>query len=106
MGNRIDAKNLQVYYLEGVPKEKALDFTKYWKDNGFVGDRKQVIQLDRTKETYTLKLIERAMYHTDPLSIDAQSKLQELEHTLEDEVFNEKVTIIITDNTFRPIERN
>lgn len=106
MGDRIDAKNLQVYYLEGVPKQKAVDFAKYWKNNGFVDDRKQVVQLDKTKEGFTLKLIERAMYHEEPLSIDAQSKLQELEHTLEDEIFNENVTIIITDNTFRPIERN
>ncbi len=105
MGNRVDAKNLQVYYLEGVQKETAIKFAKYWKDNGFVGERKQVMQLEKAEDGYSLKIIERKMYHESALSIDEQSKLQELERTLEKEVFNEDLTIIITDNTFRPIER-
>jgi hypothetical protein len=105
MGNRIDANNLQVYYLEGVSKETAIEFATYWKNNDFVGDRKQVIQLDKDEDGYLLKLIERAIYHEETLEIDEQAKLQELERSLEDEVFDENVTIVITDNTFRPIER-
>jgi hypothetical protein len=105
MGNRIDSKNLQVYYLEGVSKEKATAFARYWIDNGFVGERKQVIQLEKENEVYTVKLIERSMYHDQPLSIDEQAKLQELKRNLEVEVFDTRTNIMITDNTFRPIER-
>ncbi len=105
MGNRIDAKNLQVYYLENVPKSKAISFAKFWKENGFVGDNKQVIQLDKNDKAYVIKLIEREEFQEQRLSIDEQSKLQELEYRLEEEVFEENATILITDNTFRPIER-
>lgn len=105
MGNRIDANNLQVYYLEGVSKATAIDFATYWRNNDFVGDRKQVIQLDKDENGYLLKLIEREIYHEETLEIDEQAKLQELERTLEDEVFDDNVAIVITDNTFRPIER-
>ncbi len=105
MGNRIDAKNLQVYYLENVQKTKAIRFTKFWKENGFVGDTKQVIQLDKNDGGYVVKLIEREEFQEQRLSIDEQSKLQELEYRIEEEVFEENATILITDNTFRPIER-
>jgi hypothetical protein len=105
MGDRIDSKNLQVYYLQGVTKETATDFARYWINNGFVGDRKQVIQVERENEVYTVKLIERSMYHQQPLSIDEQAKLQELKRNLELEVFHARTIIMITDNTFRPIER-
>lgn len=105
MGNRIDADNLQVYYLENVSKTKAIAFAEYWKANGFVGDRKQVIQLDKNDNGYSIKLIERSDYHKQHLSIEDQSQMQELEYNLEEEVFNGNATIIITDNTFRPIER-
>ena len=105
MGDRIDSNNLQVYYLDGVTKKTATDFARYWINNGFVGERKQVIQLEKEKEVYKVKLIERAMYHQQPLSIDEQAKLQELKRNLESDVFNARTIIIITDNTFRPIER-
>lgn len=107
MGDRVDVdtEDLQIYYLEGVEKTVAIKFAKYWKQNGFVGDRKQVIQISREEERYILKLIEREMYHEESLTIDERAKLQQLERTLEGEVFNGEVEIIITDNTFRPIER-
>lgn len=105
MGNRVDANNLQVYYLENVSKSKAIAFAEFWKSNGFVGDRKQVIQLDKDDKGYSVKIIERSDYHEENLNIEEQSQLQELEYTLEEEVFDDNATIIITDNTFRPIER-
>lgn len=105
MGNRIDAKNLQVYYLENVAKSTAITFAEFWIENGFVGERKQVIQLDKNKEGYSVKLIERSKYNQESLSIIERSQLQELEYTLEEQVFGANASIIITDNTFRPIER-
>lgn len=106
MGDRVDAKNLQVYYWDGVAKKDAIAFSKYWKDNSFVGEDKQVIQLTKEGEGYVLKLIEKPAYHNERLTIDELSKLQELGRTLSREVFRgEQVEIVITDNTFRPIDR-
>lgn len=105
MGDRVDADNLQVYYLDGIKKNTAIEFAKYWKNNGFVGERKQVIQLSREEDQTIIKLIEREMYHNESLTVDEQSKLQQLERTLSKEIFDGEVEIMITDNTFRPIER-
>jgi hypothetical protein len=106
MGNRVDANNLQVYYLDGVEKESAIRFARYWRDMGFIGEQQQVIQLDRDAEgTLILKLIEREIYHDEALNIQEISLIQQLQRDLAQEVFNEPIFIVITDNTFRPIER-
>ncbi|PWH86919.1 hypothetical protein DIT68_01270 [Brumimicrobium oceani] len=103
MGDRIDNGNLSVYFLEGINKEKAINFAKYWKNNGFVGERQQVIQLEKENKRVVVKLIERELYHNDPITINEEAMLQELERTLKTEIFHQDVEIMITDNTFRPI---
>ena len=106
MGNRIDAKNLKVYFIEGVTKEEAIDFTKYWRDNGFVGEKEQVIRLDLyDNETIVVKLIEKELYHADPLTISEEALLQDIERDLNTYVFKRPAIIQIVDNTFRPIEK-
>lgn len=109
MGDTVKTEDekVTVFYLEQVPKEKAIKFIKYWKNNGLIGEEPQKIQLDKLENGYfTVKLIEKSTYHEEPLSIHEESLLQELERNLETEVFKQEVSIIITDNTFRPIERN
>ncbi|RYM34721.1 hypothetical protein ERX46_04930 [Brumimicrobium glaciale] len=103
MGDRIDNGNLSVYFLEGINKEKAIEFSKYWRNNGFLGEEKQIIQLEREEKTVVIKLIEREMYHSDSFTINEEAMLQELERALKKEIFHEDVEIMITDNTFRPI---
>jgi hypothetical protein len=106
MGNRVDSKNMKVYYQDSVEKEKAVAFAKYWRDNGFVGQKEQVIQLDRDEQgVLMIKLIEEEIYHESALSIIEISLIQQLERDLKSEVFEEEVVIVITDNTFRPIDR-
>jgi len=109
MGDTVKTQDekLTVFYLEKVPKDKAIKFLKYWKNNGLIGEDPQVIQLDVLGNgAIAVKLIEKSTYQQKSLSIHEQSLLQELERNLEEEVFEQEVTIIITDNTFRPIERN
>ena len=109
MGDTVKTEDekVTVFYLEKVPKDKAIKFLKYWKNNGFIGEDPQTIQLDVLESgEFAVKLIEKSTLHEQPLSIHEQSLLQELERNLEEEVFEQEVTIIITDNTFRPIERN
>lgn len=103
MGNRIDNGRLSVYFLEEVPKEKAIAFAKYWRNTGLVGDRKQVIQLANNKNTIIVKLIERKMYHNDLLTITEEALIQQLERDLTRDVFHQNTEILITDNTFRPL---
>jgi hypothetical protein len=106
MGNRVDSKNLKVYYQDVVKKEKAIAFATYWRDNGFVGEKEQVIQLDRDEDgLLVVKLIEEEIYHEKELSIIETSLIQQLERDLKVQIFEEEVLIVITDNTFRPIER-
>lgn len=103
MGHRIDAENLSVYFLEEVPREKAIEFAKYWRDNDFVGERKQVIQLEKEKNSILVKIIERESYHVDEITITEEAMLQDLERLLAKEIFQMETIIVITDNTFRPI---
>jgi hypothetical protein len=109
MGDTVKTEDekLTVFYLEKVPKDKAIKFLKYWKNNGFISDDPQIIQLDVLENgSFAVKIIEKSTYHEQYLSIHEESLLQELERNLEDKVFEQEVTIIITDNTFRPIERS
>lgn len=103
MGDRIDNGNLSVYFLEEVNKDKAKNFAKYWRNKGFVGEKKQVIQLEKGEQSIIVKLIEREMYHSDVFTIKEEAMLQQLERDLKKEIFHEDVEIMITDNTFRPI---
>lgn len=106
MGNRVDSKNLKVYYQDVVEKDKAIAFATYWRDNGFVGEKEQVIQLDRDEDGLLLvKLIEEEIYHDKKLSIIETSLIQQLERDLKAQIFDEEVLVVVTDNTFRPIER-
>lgn len=103
MGTRIDNGNLSVFFLEGVNTNEAIEFSKYWKDHGFVGERKQVIQLENKNDVIHVNLIERKMYQADRLTISEEAMLQEIERDLNKNVFHKETTIVITDNTFRPI---
>jgi hypothetical protein len=103
MGDRIDNGNLSVYFLEGIPKDKAINFARYWRDNGFLGEDKQVIQLENDRNVVVVKIIEREMYHEDLLTITEEAMVQQLERDLKNNVFNQDTEILITDNTFRPI---
>jgi hypothetical protein len=103
MGDRVDNGNLSVYFLEGVEKDKAISFSQFWKNKGFIGEEKQVIQLEKGEQSIIVKLIEREMYHSDAFNIQEEAMLQALERYLGKEIFHEDVEIMITDNTFRPI---
>ena len=105
LGNRIDSRNLSVYYLNNVDKATAIEFAKYWRDNNYVGNETQFIQLDKKDNIYYIRLIEKEEYHQKPLSIEDQAKINELERTLAKSIFNKRVVIEITDNTFRPIDK-
>lgn len=103
MGDRIDNGNVSVYYLETISQKDAIAFARYWRDNGFVGERKQTIQLDQKDNVIFIKLIERETYSEDPIDITEEAMLQDLERELRDKLFHKDVRIVITDNTFRPI---
>lgn len=103
MGTRIDKGNLSVFFMPGIPQEQAVSFSNYWVDNGFVSERKQVIQLDMDKGVIVVKLIERESYQEEPITINEEAILQQLERELKREVFSQETEIVITDNTFRPI---
>lgn len=106
MGDRIDIDELKVFYLEPFEKNEAVKFAKYWRDNGFLGDEPQFIQLSISENNIVqIKLIEKEKYHNQYLSIKEQALLSDLERLLEKDVFNKSVVITITDNTFAEIER-
>lgn len=103
MGDRIDTESLSVYFLPGVEKDQAVAFAEYWRDNGFLGENKQVIQLEKEKDVILIKLIENENFHNEPISITEEAMLQDLERYLKRNIFQREVEIVITDNTFRPI---
>lgn len=106
LGDRVDSNNLSVYFEKGVSKEEAKGFSRFWQQQGFVGEEPQTIQLASEGKTIRVKLIEHEAYQNQPLSIKERALLSELERTIEREVFvGKSVEIVITDNTFRPIER-
>jgi hypothetical protein len=107
MGNRVDIDELKVFYLEPFEKNEAIKFAKFWRDNGYLGNAPQFIQLSISEnEIVQVKIIEKEAYHNEFLTIEEQALLSDLERLLEKNVFQKRTTIIITDNTFAEIERN
>lgn len=107
LGDRVDSENLSVYFEAGISKEEAITFSRFWQKNNFVGEAKQTIQLAPvSQQTVQVKLIENESYNEQPISIQEASLLSELKRQLEREVFGREVIIVITDNTFRPLERD
>src|SRR5690554_1710098 len=99
----INMVSLIVYFLSSVEKDQAVAFAEYWRDNGFLGENKQVIQLEKEKDVNLIKLIEKENFHNEPISITEEAMLQDLERYLKRNIFQREVEIVITDNTFRPI---
>lgn len=105
MGSRVDNGNLSVYFLQEESKDDAILFAKYWKEQGYVGERKQIIQIEEEKDVVFLKLIERKSYQEEEINITEEALLQDIERDLEKNVFHKEVEIVITDNTFRPLQK-
>lgn len=107
MGDRVDIDELKVFYLEPFDKKEAIEFAKFWRDNGFIGNESQFIQLSISEnDIIQVKIIEKEKYHDQYLSIEEQALISDLERLLEKNVFGKRVVIVITDNTFAEIERN
>ncbi len=106
LGDRVDSENLKVYFEEGISKEDAITFSRFWQKNNFVGEKEQTIQLSLgANKVVEVKLIEEEDFHNQALDLSEQVALSELKRMLEREVFQREVQLIITDNTFRPIDK-
>lgn len=108
MGDIVKTNNLDVYYINGISKENAVKFTQFWKRNGFIGDDKQTIQLEMLDNNIVhVNLIEKKFYQNKPLNLEEQISITRIQKMITDSVFNKNwVTIVITDNTFKPLQRD
>lgn len=108
MGDIVKTKNLDVYYINGVDKQQAVAFTRFWKRNGFIGKDKQTIQLDlSSNDIVNVNVIEKKFYQNKPLTLQDQMFLTKIQTMIRDSVFeNKRVNIVITDNTFKPLQRD
>lgn len=107
MGDMVKTNNLDVYYMNGIKKEQAVAFTKFWKRNGFIGKDAQTIQLEIIEnDIVNVNLIEKKTYQNKAITYEEQLTLNKLQKMIRDSVFTKnRVNIVITDNTFKPLER-
>lgn len=107
MGDMVKTNSLDVYYINGIKKEQAVAFTKFWKRNGLIGKDSQTIQLEIIEnEIVNVNLIEKKTFQNKTITYEEQLVLNKLQKMISDSVFTKnRVKIVITDNTFKPLER-
>ncbi len=108
MGDIVKTQNLDVYYINGVNKEDAVKFTKFWKRNGFIGKAHQTIQLELLKNNIVqVNLIEKKVFQDQPILLKEQIMLTRIQKMIRDSIFSKnRVNLVITDNTFKPLDRD
>lgn len=105
-GNKLEGENLNVYFEFKEDEQLANSLGKFWKENDFIGARKQNIRLTKNDESYLLQLI--ATDHsisTEGLSFSDHKLLFDLQNRLDSTIFKNTLgcEIVICDGSFEPL---
>lgn len=104
-GNKLTAKNLNVYFESKDQEEKANSLGKYWQSKGLVGEREQNIKLSQSNDTYYVHLILSNEFKDQELTFNERKLLLDLQKELDSTIFKgeDGCQILICDNEFKPI---
>jgi hypothetical protein len=103
-GNKLEGKNLNVYFVDRSDEALAQDLGKFWKENDLVGQAEQNIRLVNRKGVYDVQLIATDPGKGQDLVFIEMKRLIQLRQQLDSTVFkNEKgCRIVVCDGSFKP----
>lgn len=104
-GNKLTAKNLNVYFESKYQEEKANSLGKYWQSKGLVGDREQNIKLSKSNGSYYVHLILSEEFKNQDITFNEQKLLLDLQKEMDSTIFkgDHGCQILICDNEFKPL---
>jgi len=104
-GDKVEDKNVVVYFLDKSHKEMAQKTLNFWIKEGLNGDKTQHLRLLKfDKKTIDLQLIASKDKDPKSMSFEEIKLFLELKAKLDSTVFNPKTCrIVICDASFNPV---
>ncbi|MBU2020214.1 MAG: hypothetical protein KJ941_11270 [Bacteroidetes bacterium] len=103
-GNKLESNELDLYYTRIEDENFARQVGNYWKNNNFLNDQKQSLQLDFIENTYYLKLISKDTSSLKNMSFEERNILITLQNDLRKEIFpKHNFNLVLCDNQFKPL---
>jgi hypothetical protein len=103
-GNKLESKELDVYFSNSAVENLARKLGKYWKENNLLGAKKQFLRLDKSSNFYSIHLIHSGQFKVQNMSFDERKLLKQLQDSLQKNVFsNNEVHVLICDEQFNPL---
>lgn len=104
-GNKLTAKNLNVYFESKDQEKKANSLGKFWQNKGLVGDREQNVKLSKSNGSYYVHLILSEEFKNQDITFNEQKLLLELQREMDTTIFKGDLgcQILICDNEFKPL---
>jgi hypothetical protein len=102
-GNKLESKELDIYFVDHKHEEQAKKIALYWKTNNLLGDTKQYLQLDKQKDVFLLKIIPTQKFEMEKFSFDERALLKGLQDSLEKLVAPNRLEIVIAKNNFESL---
>ncbi|MEN9401032.1 MAG: hypothetical protein RL632_2135 [Bacteroidota bacterium] len=103
-GNKLEGKNLNVYFVDRNDEALAQDLGKFWKENNLVGQSEQNIRLVNRKGKYDVQLIASEQDKSQDLVFIEMKLLIQLRQQLDTTVFKNKkgCRLVVCDDRFKP----
>ncbi len=103
-GNKLEGKNLNVYFVDRSDEALAQDLGKFWKENDLVGQAEQNIRLVKRKGVYDVQLIATEPGEGQDLVFIEMKRLIQLRQQLDTTVFKNKkgCRLVVCDDRFKP----
>lgn len=94
---------MTVHFSDKEDLSMAENLAVYWKENGFITGKKQDVLFLRKDKVFVLKLIANDPGKVAEMEFYERKKLLELQHDLEESVFDRAVEIEIANKKFETI---
>ena len=104
-GNKLEGKNLNVYFVDRTDEALAQALGKFWKENKLVGQAEQNIRLVNRKGVYDVQMIEAEQDELGQDLVFIEMKLLiQLRQKLDSTVFKDEkgCRIVVCDGSFKP----
>jgi hypothetical protein len=102
-GSKLESAEMDIFFTNQSDEEIARKIAVYWKENHFLGDKKQFLQLNRKGKSLELKLIAKEKFSVASFSFDERALLKGLQDSLQKVVEPEHLELVIADKQFNTL---
>lgn len=100
-GSKLESAEMDIFFTNQSDEKLARKIAVYWKENHFLGAKKQFLQLNRKGKSFELKLIAKEKFSMATFSFDERALLKSLQDSLQKVVEPEHLELVIADKQFK-----